>query len=256
MNSRLSRVLAGVLLAMLVAAVPAGAQVLVSAAVSLTDVLTEVASRYEAATGERVLLNFGASNTLARQIASGARVDVFVSADEAQMDRTSADVLAATRVDLLSNRLAVVVPRGSSGVRTPRDLASGSVTRIAIGDPDAVPAGVYARQYLQKLGLWTQLSSKLVPTGSVRLALSAVETGVADAALVYATDVNSARGVVTAFVVPEAEGPRIRYPAAAIKRGPNPAGARRFLAFLQEAQATAIFTTAGFGIARRSGARE
>ncbi len=223
------------------------ADVLVSAASSLTEVLTEVARRFETTTGERVLLNFGASNTLARQIAAGARVDVFVSADEAQMDRAGADILSGSRSDLLSNQLALAVSVGVKGVAGPRDLLVPTVRRIAIGDPAAVPAGVYARQYLQKLGLWIVLQPKLVPTGSVRLALAAVESGAADVAMVYATDIASARGTVAAFVVPVADGPRISYPAAITKRAPNPSGARRFLAYLHGPDAARVFVAAGFG---------
>ncbi len=227
---------------------PLNAEVLVSAAVSLTDVLTTIARRFEAATGEHVLLNFGASNTLARQIASGARVDVFVSADEMQMDRVQADVVPGTRVDLLSNQLAIAVSRGAVGVKGARDLLDASIRRVAIGDPAAVPAGVYARQYLERLGFWAALQPKIVPTGSVRLALAAVEHGAADAAVVYATDVASARETTTAFVVPASEGPRIRYPAAVMRSGPNQEGARRFLTFLRGTDARSVFTAAGFGI--------
>lgn len=237
----------------LVAARPVGAEVLVSAAASLTDVLTTIAARFEAATGERVLLNFGASNTLARQIASGARVDVFLSADEAQMDRTAADVLPGTRFDLLANQLAIAVPRGAAVLGSPRDLLAVSIRRVAVGDPDAVPAGVYARQYFQKLGLWAALQPKMIPTGSVRLALAAVENGAADAAVVYVTDVASARGARIGFVVGAAEGPRIRYPAAVMRSAPNVEGGRRFLTFLQGADARAAFIAAGFGIITNSG---
>jgi molybdate transport system substrate-binding protein len=229
------------------------AEVLVSAASSLTDVFTLVAARYERLTGERVLLNLGASNTLARQIASGAKVDVFVSADEAQMNRVAADVMGDSRVALLSNRLALAVPRGRPAVRGFKGLLAPTIRRVAIADPAAVPAGVYARNYLESLGLWPALQSKLVPTGSVRLALAAVESGTADAAVVYVTDVSTARGASLAFVLPATEGPRIVYPAAVLKRAPNRAGARRFLTFLQGEAASAIFTAAGFGVLSPTG---
>src|SRR5262245_8194040 len=114
-------------------AAPARAEILVSAAASLTNALTTIAERFEAASGEKVVLNFGASNTLARQILSGARVDVFVSADEAQMDRVNADVAPRTRVNVLSNRLALAVARETSGITVPRDLLAQTVRRVAIG---------------------------------------------------------------------------------------------------------------------------
>lgn len=228
----------------------AGAQkqaITVSAAASLTDVLQQVAAAYERQSDEPVILNFGASNTLARQIAAGARVDVFVSADEAQMDAVAAYIDASSRVALVSNQLAIAVPddrprRFSSA----RDLADPSVRRIALGDPAAVPAGVYAKAYLEKLGVWAEIATKVVPSGSVRLALAAVENGAADAAIVYKTDVVTARRAREAFVVPAAEGPRIVYPGAVVRGGHNPAGGRRFLQFLASREAAAVFERAGF----------
>ena len=161
-----------------------------SAAVSLTEVLQQAAPIYQAKTGERVVLNLGASNTLARQIAFGAGVDVFISADEAQMNVVAAQVDSSSRVDLLSNRLAIAVPDDRPrSMASARDLLDPAIRRIAIGDPAAVPAGVYAKQYLQTLGIWADLAMKVIPSGSVRLALVAVESGAADAAIVYHTDI-------------------------------------------------------------------
>ena len=231
-------------------AVPAAAQaqeVLVSAAASLTEVLQEIAKVYQPRSGSALALNFGASNTLARQIAAGARVDVFISADEAQMDVVAADVVPGTRVDLLSNQLAIAVPDDRARqFASARDLTAPSIRRIALGDPAAVPAGVYAKAYLEQIGLWAALQSKVVPSGSVRLALAAVENGAADAAIVYRTDIATAQRARLAFVVPVAEGPKIVYPAAVMRTGANLPGARRLLAFLQTPEAIAIFTRAGF----------
>src|SRR5688572_1483920 len=238
-------VLAGVAIA-----APAGGQgreVLVSAAASLTDVLQEVAKVYQPRSGAPLVINFGASNTLARQIAAGARVDVFISADEAQMDLVAADIVPGTRVDLLSNQLAIAVPDDRARQFTSaRELADASIRRIALGDPAAVPAGVYAKAYLQQIGVWALVESKVIPSGSVRLALAAVENGAADAAIVYRTDIATAQRARLAFVVPAAEGPNIVYPVAAMRTGTNPQGARRLLAFLQTPEATAIFRRAGF----------
>ena len=238
------------MLATVAMAVPASAQgqeVLVSAAASLTDVLQQVAKVYESRSGDRLVLNFGASNTLARQIAAGARVDVFISADEAQMDVVAGDVMPSSRVDLLSNQLAIAVPDDRARTFTSaRELADASIRRIALGDPAAVPAGVYAKAYLQQIGVWALVESKVIPSGSVRLALAAVENGAADAAIVYRTDIATAQRARTAFVVPAAEGPKIVYPAAAMRTGANPQGAMRFLAFLQTPDAGAIFSRAGF----------
>ena len=236
-------------------ALPAGAQrrsagsrqVVVSAAVSLTDVLQQLAPAYQQRTGEQLVLNLGASNTLARQIRFGAGVDLFISADEAQMETVSAQIDPATRVDLLSNQLAIAVPDDRARtMSSARDLLDMAIRRIAIGDPSAVPAGVYAKQYLQAVGIWQDVAMKIVPSGSVRLALSAVENGAADAAIVYHTDVAMAAHAREALLIPVDKGPRIVYPAAMVRAGKNPAGGRRLLAFLQTPEATAVFRRAGF----------
>ena len=227
-----------------------GTTVLVSAAVSLTEVLQTIARAYERGErGERIVLNLAGSNTLARQIAEGAPVDLFISADAAQMDRVeqAGRILAGSRVDLLSNQLVVVVPDDRARLfRSPRDLLDPEIGRIAVGDPAAVPAGVYAKQYLEAQGLWPQLRAKIVPTMSVRGTLSAVEAGNADAGIVYRTDAAIATRAVVALAVPVEDGPSIDYPAAVMVDAPNQAGARRFLAHLQGPDAAAAFERAGF----------
>lgn len=222
-------------------------QIVVSAAVSLTEVLQQLAPIYQAKSGEQVVLNLGASNTLARQISFGAGADLFISADEAQMNAVAARIDAASRVDLLSNQLAIAVPDDRPITMTSaRDLLDPAIRRIAIGDPAAVPAGVYAKQYLQTLGIWPDLASKMVPSGSVRLALAAVESGAADAAIVYHTDIGTSGHAREALTIPAADGPRIVYPAAVVRAGKNQEGGRRLLTFLQSPEAIAVFTRAGF----------
>jgi molybdate transport system substrate-binding protein len=224
-----------------------GGPIVVSAAASLSDVLQQLGREYERRSGTAVAINVAASNTLARQIAAGARVDVFVSADETQMNVVADEIAPGTRVDLLSNELAVAVTADrAQPLASVRDLTDPAFRRIAIGEPSAVPAGVYAKAFLQKQGLWDALAPRLVPSGSVRLALAAVETGAADAAIVYRTDVPTAPHARTALVIPAAEGPRIVYPAAVIQSGSNQAGARALLAFLQSAAAASVFERAGF----------
>jgi molybdate transport system substrate-binding protein len=226
---------------------PATRQVVVSAAVSLTEALQQLAPLFQQSSDDRVVLNLGASNTLARQIRFGAGVDVFISADEAQLDAVAMQIEPATRVDLLSNQLAIAVPDDRPRTMTSvRDLRDPSIRRIAVGDPAAVPAGVYAKQYLQKLGMWSDIAGKIIPAGSVRLALAAVESGAADAAIVYHTDMAMAAHAREALVIPAADGPRIVYPAAIVRSGKNQDGGRRFLAFLQTPPATTVFTRAGF----------
>lgn len=240
------------------AAARAPRDVVVSAASSLATVMEPLAVRFEERTGTHVALNIGPSNTLARQIAAGARVDVFISADEAQMDLVADRIVPGSRSDLLSNQLVVAVPAGrapSNGradparmppLRGARDLLAPDVERIAIGDPGAVPAGVYAREYLRSAGLWDQLQLKLVPTGSVRLALEAVDSGAVDAAIVYRTDLAAARHVQLAFAIPQDDAPPIRYPAALMATGRSPVSARAFLDDLRGPDAASVFMRAGF----------
>ena len=203
----------------------------VSAAVSLTEALTEIAKVY----GGPVRFNFAASNVLARQIVNGAPVDVFISADDAQMDivQRAGRVDPTTRFELLGNFLAVVVRDGSaSPVREARDLTHPAIRRIAIGNPQAVPAGVYARRWLQNAGVWDAIERKVVPVGSVRAALAAVENGSADAAIVYRSDTARLRNAAVTLVVMSG-GPRISYPAAVVAGTPRRAAALEFLTFLR-----------------------
>ena len=227
------------------AAVPA---ITVSAAVSLTDALQEIAGIYEKTSG-RVSLNLAASNVLSRQIVNGAPVDVFISADEAQMALVEKAGLIAkgSRVPLLRNSLAIVVRADRSmDVTSAAALASDAVKRIAIGDPQAVPAGVYTRTYLQRTGLLSKLQSKLVPSTSVRAALSAVASGAADAGIVYVTDARVSKHVRLGAVISGPEAPEIVYPACVIQSSSRREAAERFLKFLQTADAARVFERHGF----------
>ena len=228
---------------------PDPTHITVSAAVSLTDVLTAIADEYGRQALGSIRFNFGASNVLARQIADGAPVDVFISADDAQMDVVAAAKLIrqGSRVPLLRNQLAVVVPNDRPRTfRSVKDLADPAFKRIAIGDPAAVPAGVYAKQYLEAQGLWQAIQSRIVPAGSVRAALAAVETGAADAAIVYRTDARLALHASIAWVVSASDGPRIVYPGAVISTSRHPQDAQKFLEFLRSDTASRIFERFGF----------
>jgi molybdate transport system substrate-binding protein len=223
---------------------PQPAGLTVSAAISLTESLEEVARAYEAAAHGRVRFNFGGSNMLARQIVNGAPVDLFISADESQMDAAAAAgaIDARTRIDLLGNRLAVLMLPDRAPVADLRALAGPAIRRIAIGDPAAVPAGVYARQHLQAVGLWDALQPKLVPVANVRAAVAAVENGSADAAFAYESDAVMSRRARAVLVISGASAPHIVYPAAILAAARNRAAAERFLLFLRGPEATAIFS--------------
>ena len=186
----------------------------VSVALSLTEAMEAVAEQYQEASGVRVRVNAGASNALARQIIEGAAVDVFVSADEAQMDlvERANRLEPGTRIDFLGNELVLVAARGSGlELHAPGDLLAPRIRRIVIGDPAGVPAGVYARRYLESVNLWGPLESKLVPTASVRAALAAVVSTDADAGFVYRTDAARASVDVLFMVPPDPSAP-IVYP--------------------------------------------
>lgn len=220
----------------------------VSVAASVNDALGEIAGLYRSATGVTVALNAGGSNTLARQIIEGAKAGLFLSADDAQMDAVekAGRIAPGTRTTLLTNELAIVVPQ-HSGTLTLSALIDGRVNRLAMGEPAAVPAGVYGRRWLEHEGAWQRLAPKVVPFPTVRAVLSAVENGRADAGIVYKTDAIGSAVRVVASVSP-AQHPylHISYPAAVIT-GPSADEARRFLEFLKGPLARAVFTRRGFG---------
>jgi molybdate transport system substrate-binding protein len=242
--------LAGVLLAgAFGCASLAAGEVTVFAAASLSDALRELAAAHQQATGDTVRLNLGASSLLARQIQEGAPADLFFSADEAKMDDLArADLIeTGTRRSLLSNSLVIVVATdGGPQLGSAQDLARPAVRRVAIAEPETVPAGIYAREYLRRQGVWEKITAKIVPTENVRAALAAVESGDVDAGIVYRTDALSSAKVRIAFEVPRLDGPRISYPIALVKGGANPEGARRFLALLVSPAGKSVFAKYGF----------
>ena len=231
-----------------VAAQPPGP--VVSVASSLHEALVEIAGLYRAAAGVAVSLNPGGSNTLARQIIEGANVALFLSADEIQMDAVekAGRLVPGTRTRLLTNNLALIVPRGTRTSISFEELAGSGVKRVAMADPAAVPAGVYGRKWLEREGVWAAVAPKVIPFPTVRAALAAVEAGRVDAGIVYQTDVVG-RPAVRSLLIPRSSviaELAIVNPAAVV-RGPGEAEGRRFLAFLQSAPAREVFTRRGFG---------
>lgn len=234
----------------LLSAVPApAATVTVFAAASLTDCLTEIAAAYAKQTGDHVVFNFAGSSTLARQIEAGAPADIFFSADEAMMSELEKQglVVKGTRKARLSNTLVIVVAaQDGVAVRSPKDLTGPAVHRIALGDPKAVPIGIYAKACLEKLGLWSAVEPKVVATENVRAALAAVAAGNADASIVYQTDAAISKKVKVACVLPPSDGPKVSYPMALLKDSEAPAAARKFLDHLASADAGRVFRQYGF----------
>jgi molybdate transport system substrate-binding protein len=234
------------------AAVPAGAEeIILFAAASLTDALGEIGKAYEASSGNRLVVNLGASNDLARQIRAGAPADLFFSADEAQMDGVQKDGLVRVedRVAVLSNTLVVVVPAASGrAIASPQDLVG--LARIALADPEAVPAGVYARTYLESVGVWARVKDKVVPALNVRAALAAVESERVEAGIVYRTDAALTTKVKIAFEVAREKGPRIVYPLATLAASKK-TGARGLRRFLTSPAAAAVYARYGFVVLAR-----
>jgi molybdate transport system substrate-binding protein len=228
---------------------PFAATIRVFAAASLTESLQEIAAGYEQQTGDQVLFNFGASSFLARQIEEGAPADIFFSADDAKMDGLARKglLLNATRKSRLSNSLVIVVAAdGARFIRSGADLADARVKRLALADPKTVPAGIYAKEYLERARLWEKVAAKVVPTANVRAALAAVESGNVDAGMVYKTDARLSRKVRVAYEVALGEGPAIHYPMAVVKDSKQLDAARRFLDHLASADAGRVFERFGF----------
>jgi len=221
-------------------------ELLVFAAASTADAAQEVGRDFEVETGHKVRFSFGASRDLARQIRAGAPADVMMSADAETIDTLVEAKLVEPedRRPFASNRLVVIVPKGATAaIGVPRDLVG--LAHIAVGDPKLVPAGSYAKQWLEKESLWTEVEPRIVPSLDVRAALAAVEAGHAEAGIVYRTDAARSSRVRIAFEVSPDRAPTISYVAARLARSEG-GGARRFLDFLTGPEAQATFARHGF----------
>jgi molybdate transport system substrate-binding protein len=217
--------------------------VTVSAAASLRDAFTDIAREFERANPQhKVLLNFGASGQLLQQISRGAPVDVFAAADQDTMDRAEAQnlVMRETRVNFTRNQLVVAVPANAAGAPARlADLAGPGIQRIAIGNPDSVPAGRYAKSALDSAKLWEALKPRLVNTQNVRQALDYVARGEADAGFVYLTDaVLMPDRIRIAFQV--ALDTDALYPIAVVKGGGASDVGKAFVTFILTDKAQAI----------------
>jgi molybdate transport system substrate-binding protein len=221
--------------------------ILVFAAASLKNALDDAATAYAPA---RVTIAYAASGSLAHQIEAGAPAALFISADEEWMDTLAAEGLIDTgsRIDLLGNDLVLIAPATSAARFTfgrDGDLAQRlGPDRLAIGDPQSVPAGKYAEAALSKLGLWSGVAAHLALADSVRAALALVDRGEAPLGIVYRTDAAADGGVRILDTFPPDSHKPILYPAALVKGAD--ASARAFLAWLHSPQATPYFTRAGF----------
>ncbi|NSX06153.1 molybdate ABC transporter substrate-binding protein [Cupriavidus gilardii] len=237
------------MLAMLPARPAAAAELVISAAASLTNAFRAVATAYEQANpGTKLVLNFGASDVLMQQIVQGAPADVFASADQQAMDKAQAEhmIVPASRRDFAANALVMVEPVDSAlKLASPRDLLRDDVRRVAFGNPASVPVGRYTRDALEDARLWQAVSAKGVPAQNVRQALDYVARGEVDAGFVFATDaaVMPSRVRVVAQVPTRTA---ITYPIAVTARSRHSAEAGRFVDFVLSAQGQALLARHGF----------
>ncbi|WP_404711706.1 molybdate ABC transporter substrate-binding protein [Sphingomonas sp. MMS24-J13] len=224
---------------------------LVLAAASLQESLNAAANAWAARKHDRPILSFAASSALARQIDAGAPADIFISADEPWMDDVTRHNLVkpGTRVSFLANRLALVAPVAQArpvtikpGFPLAQMIGNG---KIAMGEPNSVPAGKYGKEALTKLGVWNAVGPKVASADNVRSALALVERGEAPYGIVYATDAIASKGVRVVGVFPESSHAPITYPIAVLTASTS-ADAEGFRRFLISGTGKAIFKKYGF----------
>lgn len=225
----------------------------VFAAASLKNALDAVSEAWKAEAGKETKNTYAASSALAKQIEQAAPADVFISADLAWMDYVAEKKLikADTRKTLLGNQLVLVATKGSGiklELKQGADLAGALAGgKLAVGDVKAVPAGKYAKEALEKLGLWASVEASLAQAENVRAALALVARGEAKLGIVYTTDANAEKGVEVVGVFPEDSHAPIVYPVAVINSSKN-ADAEAFVTYLSSPKAQEIFTAQGFTI--------
>ena len=224
------------------------AEITVFAAASLREACADFETEWEAAHASDLVFNFGASDVLARQALASGKADLLLSADvEALAPLEQAGLVVERTREWLSNQLVVVVPAGSElEIGSASDLAGPRVARVSLGAPERVPAGRYAKLWLESRGQWAAVEPKVAPAVDARAALAAVESGAADAGVVYSTDVGAGASVRVVLRVAPDEGPRIEY-VAALLRGPgDERGAAEAFAWIAGERGRAAFARRGF----------
>ncbi|MBV8503670.1 MAG: molybdate ABC transporter substrate-binding protein [Paucibacter sp.] len=224
------------------------AELTVSAAASLTNAFKALAPGFEARNpGTTLLFNFGSSDTLLAQISKGAPADLFASADQETMDKAQAQhlLVASSRHNFANNALVLIVPIDSAPLAALADLRKPEVRRIALGKPEGVPAGRYAKGALEAAGLWAAVEAKAVYATNVRQALDYVARGEVEAGFVYATDVAVQKDKVRVALQVPTEAP-ISYPAAVVAGSPNAQAARKFVDYVLSPAGQAVLARYGF----------
>lgn len=228
------------------------ANLTVSAAASLKDAIEEIKPLYNKEKPNITLTyNFGSSGALQQQIEQGAGVDIFISAATKQIDALQQKNLLVdgTRKNLLQNQVVLIVPQNSTTVADFKDLTSPSIKKIALGEPKSVPAGQYAQQVLTSLNILDSIKSKAVYAKDVRQALNYVESGNADAGIVYLSDAKSTPKVKIVVTASEKTHSPVVYPIAVIKSSKNVDAAKDFVQFLSGNEAKTVFEKQGFTVA-------
>lgn len=223
----------------------------ISAAASLTDALGEIQQEYKKESNANLQFNFGASGTLQQQIQGGAPCDLFISASKANMDTLEDGglIVKDSRKDLLGNKLTLIAAKEKAEAIKGYDaLTTDEVASIAVGTPETVPAGKYAQQSLQTLGIWDQIQSKIVYGKDVKGVLEYVDTGNADCGFVYKTDAMLMNTGVVVMDMPEDSHDPIVYPAALIKDSAQQGAASKFYDFLQSDFSKGVFEKYGFTV--------
>jgi molybdate transport system substrate-binding protein len=224
----------------------------VSAAASLTDVMEEIKGLYEGKSDNTLAMNYGSSGALQQQIEEGAPADIFISAAQKQMDTLQEKGLIdeGSRIDLLENAVVLIVPADGANedIADFQSLAADSVVNLAIGEPESVPAGRYAKEILTALELWDALEAeeKLILGKDVRQVLTYVERGDVDAGIVYMTDALSSEQVKVVAPAPAGSHTPVTYPAAIVKESAGQDAAEDFMAFLQSEEIATVFEKHGF----------
>lgn len=224
----------------------------ISVAASVQDAMKEVQTAYQTeAPGITITYNFGSSGSLAQQISQGAPTDVFLSASKQWMDdlEGQGQVLEGSRKDLLLNSLVLIVPKDKTEVTDFTDLDTDKIGKLALGEPESVPAGKYARETLTAMNLFEALQPKLVFGKDVRQVLSYVETGNVDAGLVYATDAKVSDQVQIVATAPADSHAPIIYPVGVVADSQHAEAAQAFVDFLSSDTAVGIFQSYGFTMA-------
>lgn len=223
------------------------------AAASTTNAVGDIINAYTGETGKAVVPSFASSSTLAKQIDQGAPADVFLSANPKWMDFIEGKKLVepGTRTNLLGNRITLIQPlSGKLSIEISKAMDLAGILgddKLAMGDPDHVPAGIYGRKALESLGLWDSVSPKVARAKDVRAALALVERAEAPLGIVYATDAAISKKIKVVAVFPEETHPPIIYPACIIK-GKAGDDAKAFFEFLKSPKAAEIFKIYGFSI--------